>query len=78
MLCGGVVGGLGLHQCGLRGVEIAAGNGALGEELLAAVDDALVEVEIGLGLGEVEFGLAGCLQGPAPWWRWRRQPAAAM
>ena len=57
MLGRSVVSGLRLHQCGLRGVKIAAGNGSLGEELLAAVHDAGVQVEIGLGLGEVELGL---------------------
>ena len=52
-----VVSGLRLHQRGLRRVQIAAGNGSLGEELLAAVHDALVQVEIGLGLGQSELGL---------------------
>ena len=53
----GVVSGLGLHQCGLRSVQIAAGNRTFGEELLAAVDDAVVEVKIGLGLGVIQFCL---------------------
>ena len=57
MLRGGVVGGLRLHQRGLRGVEIAARNGSFGKELLAAVHDAAVQVEIGFGLRVVEFGL---------------------
>ncbi len=55
VLGGGVVGGLRLHQRGLRGIEVPARDGALGEELLAALDDALVQVKIGLGLGKVEF-----------------------
>ena len=55
-LAAAVVSGLGLDERGLGGVEVAAGDGALGEELLAVVDDALVEVEIGFGLGEVELG----------------------
>jgi hypothetical protein len=53
---GGVVGGLGLDEGSLGGVEVAAGDGSLSEELFAAGDDALVEVEISLGLGEVELG----------------------
>ncbi len=57
MLGCGVVGGLRLHQRGLGGVQIAAGNRAFREELLAAVHDAGVQVEIGLGLREIEFGL---------------------
>ena len=52
-----VVGGLRLHQRGLGGVEIAARNRSLREELLAAVDDALVQIEVGLGLGEVGLRL---------------------
>ena len=56
MLFGGVVRGLGLDERGLGGVEVAAGDGSLGEELFAAGDDALGEVEIGFGLGEVELG----------------------
>ena len=56
MLGRGVVGGLGLHQGGLGGVEIAPGDGAFREKLLAAVDDALVQIEIGLGLREIEVG----------------------
>src|ERR1039458_1255752 len=38
---GGVVSSLGLDERGLRGVEVAAGDGSLGEELFAAVEDAL-------------------------------------
>ena len=33
VLLGDVVGGLRLDQCGLGGVEVAAGDGSLGEEL---------------------------------------------
>ena len=42
MLRRGVKGGLRRDQRGLRGVKVATGNGALGKELLAALDDALV------------------------------------
>ena len=55
VLFGGVVGGLSLDERGLGGVEVAAGDGSLGKELFAAGDDALVEVEIGFGLGKVEL-----------------------
>ncbi len=54
-LAAAVIGGLGLNERGLGSVEVAAGDGSLGEELLAVVDDALVQVEIGFGLGEVEL-----------------------
>ena len=53
----GVVGGLCLHERGLRCIEIASGNCALREQLLAVVHDAGVQVEICLGLREIEFGL---------------------
>src|SRR5579862_9230065 len=56
MLGGGVICGLCLHQGGLGGIEVAPGNSAIGKELLAAVDDALVQIEIGLGLGEIQLG----------------------
>lgn len=60
MFGGGIVCGLRLHQRSLGGVEIAAGDGALLKELGAAFDDALVEAEVGLGLGEIELrGLRG-------------------
>src|ERR1700691_4083588 len=49
--------GLGLDEGGLRGIEVASRDGSLSEELFAAGDDALVEVEISFGLGEVELGL---------------------
>ena len=57
MLRRGVVGRLRLHQRGLRSVQVAARNGTFGKELLAAVHDALVQIEIGLGLREIQFGL---------------------
>ena len=57
MLGGRVVSCLRLHQRGLGRVQIAARNGALGKELLAALHNALVQVEIGFGLRHVQFGL---------------------
>ena len=57
MLGGRIVGSLRLHQRGLGGVQVAAGNRALGEQLLAAFYDALVQIEIGLGLREVRLRL---------------------
>jgi len=56
MLLGGFEGGLSLDEGGLGGIEVAARDGSLGEELFAAGDDALVEVEIRFGLSQVELG----------------------
>ena len=56
MLFGRVERSLGLDERRLRGVQIAPGDGSLSEELLAAGDDALVEVKISFGLGEIELG----------------------
>ena len=42
MALGGVVDGLGLHECGCCRVEIAAGNRAFCKQLFAAGDDGLV------------------------------------
>ena len=54
---GNVVGGLSLNErCG-GGVEVASRDGALREEDLAGVVDALLQVQIGFGLGDVLFGL---------------------
>jgi hypothetical protein len=57
VLLGGLKRGPGLDESGLGSVEIAARDGSLSEKLLAAGDDALVEVEISFGLSEVELGL---------------------
>src|SRR5271170_2268152 len=52
LLCYAIA-GLGLNKSGLGGVEIPTGDGSLREELSAGVYDALVEVEIRLGLSEI-------------------------
>ncbi len=52
-----IVGGLRLHQRGLRRIQVAARNRALGKELLAALNDVLVQIEIGLGLRHIQLGL---------------------
>ena len=57
MLYGCVVGGLRLHRCGDSGVDIAAGDGALGEEALALFGGAVCDFEIGLCLIDVELCL---------------------
>src|SRR3569832_2070726 len=49
--------GLRLHQRGLCRIEIAARYSAFGKELFAVVNDAGVQVEFGLGLRVVCFGL---------------------
>ncbi len=66
VLGGGVIGGLGGDKRGLGGVEVAAGDGALGEEGLAALDDAEVEVEIGFCLGDIGLGLEGVFRDLGP------------
>ena len=57
MLGGRIVGGLRLHQYCPGSIQIAAGNGSFGKELLAAVHNTGIQVEIRLGLRKVEFGL---------------------
>ena len=57
VLGGDVVGGLGLNErCG-GGIEVASWDGTLREEAFARVVDALLQVEVGFGLGDVLFGL---------------------
>ena len=57
MLLGNLVGGLRLNQRSLGGIQIAAWNRPLGEELCPAVDDALGQVQVGARLGQVKFRL---------------------
>ena len=52
-----VVGSLRLHQRGLCGIQIAARNGAFGKELFPRLHDALIQIEIGFCLREIQFGL---------------------
>ena len=57
VLGGNVVGCLGLNErCG-GCIEVASRDGALGEEGFAGVVDALLQIQIGFGLGDVLLGL---------------------
>jgi len=53
----GIVDGLRLYQRRSCSIEIAAGDGALGKELLAALDDAQIQVKIRFGLRQIGLGL---------------------
>jgi hypothetical protein len=70
MLLGYFVGGLGLNQAGFGGIQIAAGNRSLGEELGAAVHNALRQVQVGAP-GPGQARPSPRLQEPWPRWRCR-------
>ncbi len=54
---GGVVCGLCLHQSSWRGIKIAARDRTLREELLASFHDALIEIQVCLGLRHIQLRL---------------------
>src|SRR5215467_2526456 len=51
-----VVCGLSLYERSSGSIEVASRDGTFGEKLFATIDDALVEIEIGLGLRKIQFG----------------------
>ena len=57
MRFGGIVSRLRAHQRSFGSIQVAARNRSFGKQLLAALHDAQVQVEIRLGLRNIEFGL---------------------
>ncbi len=70
MLLGDLVGGLCLNQRSFGGIQIAAWDRSLGEELAAAVHNALRQIQVGASPGSGPAPPSPCLR--------ERWPAVAM
>ncbi len=66
MLLGNFMGGLGLNQRSFGGIQIAAWDRSLGEELGAAVHNTLGQVQVGARLGQVQLAFTASSGTVAP------------